>query len=37
MLQLLRKHQKGIFWIVAVAIILSFTFFGTYSTMGSSE
>lgn len=35
MLQLLRKYQKGIFVVVAIAVILSFSFFGTYSAITS--
>ncbi len=36
MLQLLRKYQKGIFIVVAITVILTFSFFGTYSAVASN-
>jgi GcvH upstream region-like protein len=36
MLQFLRKHQRIFFIFVTVAIVLSFTFFGTYSSLAGT-
>ena len=35
MLQLFRNYQKYIYLVVTVVIIISFSFFGTYSTMNT--
>src|SRR5579871_4465996 len=37
MLNFLRKHQRIFFIVITAAIIVSFCFFGTYSTMGNRE
>ena len=37
MMQFLRKHQKKMFLAIAVMTIVSFTFFGTYSTISTQE
>ncbi len=37
MLNFLRKHQRIFFIIITAAIVVSFCFFGTYSTLGSRE
>ena len=37
MLSFLRKHQRIFFVFITVAIVVSFSFFGTYSTMGQQE
>jgi hypothetical protein len=37
MMNFLRKHQKKLFIVITVIIIISFTFFGTFSTMGARE
>lgn len=36
MLSLFRKYQRYIYIVVTVVIIISFSFFGTYSTLGSN-
>lgn len=35
MLELLRKYQRYLYLVITVVIIVSFSFFGTYSTLGS--
>ena len=37
MLQFFRKYQRFFFAIVTVVIVISFSFFGTFSTMGQGE
>ena len=37
MLHFLRKHQKYFFILITITIVISFCFFGTYSTMGQRE
>jgi GcvH upstream region-like protein len=37
MLNFFRKHQKYFFFVITAAVIVSFCFFGTYSTMGQQE
>jgi GcvH upstream region-like protein len=37
MLNFLRKHQRIFFVVITTAIVVSFCFFGTYSTLGSRE
>jgi GcvH upstream region-like protein len=37
MLQFLRKHQRYFFIVITAAIVVSFSFFGTYSSMNRSE
>lgn len=37
MLQFLRRHQRYFFVVITVIIVISFSFFGTYSTMGGSN
>mgnify|MGYP000197444263 CR=1 FL=1 len=37
MLSLFRKYQRYIYLVVTVVIIISFSFFGTYSTLGSNQ
>jgi GcvH upstream region-like protein len=37
MLNFLRKHQRIFFIVITTAIVVSFCFFGTYSTLGSRE
>lgn len=37
MLEFFRKYQRSVMIAVAVVIIISFSFFGTYSALGSSE
>lgn len=37
MLELFRKYQRYIFGVITAAIILSFSFFGTYNTLGSNN
>jgi hypothetical protein len=37
MLQFLRKHQKYFFIVITATIVISFCFFGTYSTLGQQE
>ena len=37
MLWFLRKYQKGIYIVVTVVVIVSFSFFGTYSTFSEAE
>lgn len=37
MLEILRKYQRYIFIVVTGVVIASFTFFGTYSTIGGEE
>jgi GcvH upstream region-like protein len=37
MMNFLRKHQKKLFIVITVMIIISFTFFGTFSTLGTRE
>lgn len=37
MLEFFRKYQRYFFLIVTVVIIISFSFFGTYSTLGNSN
>jgi GcvH upstream region-like protein len=37
MLNFLRKHQRIFFIVITAAIVVSFCFFGTYSTLGRSE
>ncbi len=36
MLEFFRKYQKYFFFVITVVIIISFSFFGTYSTIGST-
>jgi GcvH upstream region-like protein len=36
MLDFLRRHQRYFFFVITVVIIISFSFFGTYSTLGSN-
>lgn len=35
MLQFLRRHQRYFFFVITIVIIMSFSFFGTYSTLES--
>lgn len=35
MLEFLRKHQRYFFFVITVVIIISFSFFGTYSTVNT--
>ena len=37
MLTFLRKHQKIFFIFITIIVVISFCFFGTYSTMGQQE
>jgi hypothetical protein len=37
MLQFLRKHQRYFFIVITATIVVSFSFFGTYSSMGQHE
>jgi len=37
MLNFLRKHQRIFFIVITIAIVISFCFFGTYSTLGNRE
>jgi GcvH upstream region-like protein len=37
MLNFLRKHQRIFFVVITAAIVVSFCFFGTYSTLGRAE
>ena len=37
MLGLLRRYQRALFLVVTVVIIISFSFFGTYNTLGTNE
>jgi GcvH upstream region-like protein len=37
MLHFMRKHQQYFFAIIATVIIISFSFFGTYSTLGQND
>lgn len=36
MLQFLRKHQKYFYFIITIVIVISFSFFGTYSTLSGN-
>lgn len=36
MLDFFRKYQRYFFLVITVVIIISFSFFGTYSTLGSN-
>lgn len=37
MLAFMRKHQKYFFAVITVVIVISFSFFGTYSTLGGNS
>ncbi len=37
MLEFFRRTQRYIFFVITVVIIISFSFFGTYSTLGSNQ
>lgn len=37
MLEFFRRHQRYFFIIITIVIIISFSFFGTYSTLGSDQ
>ncbi len=37
MLEFLRKYQRYLYLVITVVIIISFSFFGTYSTLGSGN
>ncbi len=36
MLDFFRRHQRYFFFVITIVIIISFSFFGTYSTLGSN-
>lgn len=37
MLDFFRRHQKYFFWVITVVIVISFSFFGTYSTITTND
>src|SRR5437763_16723749 len=37
MLDFFRRHQRYFFFFITIVIIISFSFFGTYSTLGSDH